>query len=421
MFISRGGSLMKITGMTKLAEILEDYPETMDVFLANGFEYPSAEAIIETLGRDTMLRTILRVREMNLDLFLYHLETAILKAEKDRLYLLEDFTEEEPLDFYGNTICPLKFTFKDALEEIVKKEAREQGNHLKCYVEAGRYANGACGDVLLPDSIDKAPGLLLSKEFNDYLGYTFRNYVCGEDHFAPISFEQVDSRIKEAGIIDEEGEYGVYAVMAENFFIDMDRLGDMPVPRTLSDLLKPVYQDNIIIFGKQHDELSNAVFLYIYKEFGEEGLKKFAHNVKGALHGSVMSKTAGTKKSEGGAIYLVSGFFANTCIKENVQIIWPEDGAIVLPMYFMVKQETKERVQPIVDYLMSEEYAAACVKAFTPAVNGKVQNCIPENGTLKWLGWDYIRENNLDELVPEVERIFMKYWKDYHPGERIIS
>ena len=79
---------MKITGTTPVSRILSEYPDSFEVFLRNGFPYPDGPAMIREIGEDTMLQTVLRVREMNLELFLYDLENAILKAEQERRYVL---------------------------------------------------------------------------------------------------------------------------------------------------------------------------------------------------------------------------------------------------------------------------------------------------------------------------------------------
>lgn len=120
--------------------------------------------------------------------------------------------------------------------------------------------------------------------------------------------------------MDPLGQYGVYAVMADVLLVDRNKLGDLPVPRTRKDLLDPRYRDRIVLFGKDRTEISNATFLYIYKEFGMDGIRSLARNVKHALHGAQMSRMAGSANTEGGSVYLVSWFFAKTCVKPNVEI-----------------------------------------------------------------------------------------------------
>ena len=271
---------MKIKGTSLVQDILKKYPETFDVFLINGFKYKSIEEFIKAIGEKTMLKTILDVREINLDLFVYYLEEKILKVENEKTYLLSEVDNLDNLDFYGNTICPLKFTFKDALEKIVKTNYEKTGEKLRCYIESGKGNKGVCDEVVISDNIDDLPNLIFSKEFNEYLSNDFIENVVDTGEFKGDFYQNINKEILDAGIVDPKGNFGVYGVMADVFLVDLDKLGDLPIPKTLEDLLNPIYKDNIVIFGKQKKEFSNATFLYVNKEYGEEGLKKLSYNVK---------------------------------------------------------------------------------------------------------------------------------------------
>ena len=134
-----------------------------------------------------------------------------------------------------------------------------------------------------------------------------------------------------------------------------------------------------------------------------------------------MSKVAGSKSEDAAAIYLVSWFFASTCTKGNTKIVWPEDGAMTLPMYFLAKKDKLNKTQNIVDYIVSKEFGEHCVKTNTPCVNGNVDSKLPKGAKFKWLGWDYIRENNIIETAKKCENIFMKYWSEYHENMEIFK
>lgn len=322
---------MKISEKILVKDILNEYPESFDVFLVNGFKFESTKELIKAVGEKTMLKTVLKLRDINLDLFLFDLEKRILSAMEDKEFILGDYSEGDQLDFYGNTICPLKFTFKDALEDIIKNKYEKSGELLKCYIETGREDKDVCDDSVFSYTIDNFPNVVFAKGFSEYLSKDFREKMMGRGYFGGDFYNNVTKEIEDAGIIDPLGEYTIYSVMADVFLMDRNKLGDLPVPKTMEDLLNPIYKDNIGIFGMQKNELSNAIFLYVNKEFGEEGLKKLANNVKGAYHGSQMSKLAGSMSGEGAAIYLVSWFFAKTCSKKRLRYI----GLRMVQWYFL--------------------------------------------------------------------------------------
>jgi len=41
-----------------------------------------------------------------------------------------------------------------------------------------------------------------------------------------------------------------------------------------------------------------------------------------------------------------------------------------------------------------------------PSLNNEVDNNLPENAPFKWLGWDYIYNNDIDALIKEVNTVF---------------
>lgn len=411
---------MKIIYTSLVKDILDNYPETFDTFLSNGFRYKSIEALVDSVGIRTMLKTVLTVKSLNIDLFIHQLEEIIEKTKNEKTYLLKDFNSTPNLNVYGNTICPLRFNLKDKVEEIIQSTLTQTGDLLQCYIDAKASENGKCEETFIGNSIEKFPELIISKEFNDYFSKQFIDNYLGKDDFTYKVHKNIHQEILDAQILDPLEEYVIYALMAEVFLIDLNTLGDLPIPKTTKDLLNPIYKDKIVIFGKSKDELSNLIFLYINKKFGEKGLEKLAHNVVCSLHGSQMSKAAGRKSKNNGAIYLVSWFFAQTCSKKNIAIIWPEDGAMTLPLFLLAKKSRSKGVDEIIDYILGEEFGDYCVKANTPVINGNVDNNLPKGAKFQWIGWDYIRENDMYKLTENNEKIFMEYWHKYHPLKEIF-
>lgn len=405
-----------ITGTTPVSRILRDYPETFNIFLSNGFQYPDPESMIREIGEKTMLQTVLQVRDINPQLFQYYLDNMILKTDQERNYVLEDFNPWDHLDFYGNTICPLKFTFKDALEELERSHAKKTGQRRKCYVEAGKNSNDSCDELWSDPDPGMFPSLLLSKEFNQYMGLEFQKKMVDQGFFTADFYGdlKINPHFEQAGLMDPEKQYGVYGVMADVLLADRKKLGGLAVPMTRRELLSPEYKDQIILFGKDRTELSNATFLYIYKEFGMDGIRKLAHNVRHGAHGAQMSKMAGSANPEGAGIYLVSWFFARTCVRPGVEIHFPSDGCMTLPMYVLVRKDRLDQVRDIVDYIIGDEFAADCARAFTPPANGNGDDSFP--GTLAWLGWDYIRSHDLDEIAAQCKDVFFDEWNKTHEG-----
>ena len=52
-----------------IGDIISNYPQLYEVFWENGFDYSSAAELVSALGKDTMLRTVLAVKGINVELF----------------------------------------------------------------------------------------------------------------------------------------------------------------------------------------------------------------------------------------------------------------------------------------------------------------------------------------------------------------
>ena len=362
-----------------------------------------------------MLKTLMNIRNINVDIFIKQLQEEINTLENEKNYLVDTVTIGDNIDFYGSPICSMKNTFRDDMESIVKKHYKETGDLLKVFVKSGNKTKDFSDELMFNPKIDIFPNIVFTKEIIEYLGHDFRDKMIGKGYFKENIYKDFNRDLKDIGII-ENNEYCIYAVIPHVIVVDTEKLGDRPIPKTLKDLLNPVYKNDISIFGKQKDDFLSSALLYVYKEFGEDGLKKLARNVRRSFHCASMPKVAAMKSKDSPAIYLMSWFFSNTCYGKNIKVIWPEDGAIIVPMYMFVKKEGYEKVKPLVEYIIGEEFGEICKKANVISTNPNIDNNLPKGAKLKWLGWDYIKENDVYKTLYKCSDIFLKEWEKHNEG-----
>jgi ABC-type Fe3+ transport system substrate-binding protein len=182
------------------------------------------------------------------------------------------------------------------------------------------------------------------------------------------------------------------------------------VPERWSDLLDPAYHNNIIIGGP--DGVNELLLLDLYKELGDTAVRQLAPNVKDTWHAAQMAKTAGTGSSKGAAIYVLPWFFAKTCPHTRVvSIIWPGDGALVNPMYFLLKKSRAKDLGPLVDFVTGAEFGTKMAETYFPPLHPGTGNHLPEKARLKWLGWDFVYSRDVGGLIEYVTQIFMDEWQ----------
>jgi ABC-type Fe3+ transport system substrate-binding protein len=149
----------------------------------------------------------------------------------------------------------------------------------------------------------------------------------------------------------------------------------------------------------------HAVLLPTHQQFGAEGLEKLAANVLAGLHPAQMVHQIDTGGP--GALYVMPEFFAHRVSRqERIKIIWPEDGALASPVTLQVKPARIEALKPVLDYLTGKELARVLAGARFPVPHEDVDGEVQEK-PLRWLGWEYLRENDLAELNAEIDRIFL--------------
>lgn len=401
--------MMKINADRKIKDIIGQYPETLSVFAANGFSANTKEDLVEELGESLMLKTALKVKGINQELFIKMLEEKIL--EKAQTMPVQDEDPVEKLNFIGYTYCPLKHTFRECFEEVLEKYLADTGDtDFRYYVPTGCGGGDPYEDLWKAENIDQLPEIIASVGFGDFFRQEFVEKFVSKGYFKAVPYPKMHQAFTDAGFIDPDGWYTVYSVFPLVMLIDRKKLGKLPVPKQWNDLLNPVYANNIII-GASHGDIHEDLLLYIYKEYGDDGLIKLAVNIKTGLHASQMAKVAGTNSSEGAAIYAIPWMFAKSCPRTEVtEIVWPMDGALTTPTYMLVKECAIPKYKPFINFLTDSGYGQKSADNYFPVINAEVNNKIPSGATFKWLGWDYINSHSIDELKEHVIEIFRQHW-----------
>jgi ABC-type Fe3+ transport system substrate-binding protein len=151
----------------------------------------------------------------------------------------------------------------------------------------------------------------------------------------------------------------------------------------------------------------------IYREKGEAGVRKLGKCAKTGLHPSQMVRFAGSGKKEAPAVSTLPYSFSRMVrTNENVSIVWPEDGAIVNPFVMIVKDSAMNWVKEIVDFITGREVGQAFASAYFPAFHSEAHIDLHRDAAFKWLGWDFINRNDLGTLVPHLEDVLVKAYKE---------
>ena len=333
---------------------------------------------------------------------------------------ISDFLKKEQegkirLDFLGQVPCPIKPKFKEAFANMAKEHYKKTKKEFFTYIPIScphdMEREKSLSNILSAESIDEIPDIAVTFGIGDYCyPKIIKNYI-SKGYFKKVIDLDKCEMLKGIDFSDPYNGYNVLCTFPTVIMIDKKKIGDLPIPKKIMDLLDPIYKDSIAISGG-HGRVSLLFPMHVYKEYGEEGLKKLDNNICNILHGSKMAKIAGTNNSEGAPIYVMSWFFAKACTNyDNTEIIWPEDGALIDPLILMVKKDISEELNPILDFITSEKVSEIFADNYFPSTYPNIDNKLPENAKFQWIGWDYIVNNSLEEFDKMIQNKFSKYIK----------
>jgi ABC-type Fe3+ transport system substrate-binding protein len=308
--------------------------------------------------------------------------------------------------------CQFKPVFKDHVDAVLRQYARETGERVRSHIPLGcGHHEDDYDGIWQVEDIDDFPDIVASMGFGDFFRQEFVERFVKKGYFSTAWTGPVNDIFENAGFRDPDGWYTIYAVFPHVMLVDTRRLGKVPVPRRWADLLNPELADNIVINGSD-GLVAEVPLLYFFREHGEEGLVRLAANIRDSCHPAQMVKAASSPMSRGAAVYIMPWFFAQArSMLSEVQLVWPEDGALTSPIYLLVKDSKKAELKPVTDCITGTELGAGSAQACFPSLNPHVDNKLPEGATFKWLGWDFIKSHNLDEVKTHATETFLHAWR----------
>jgi len=313
------------------------------------------------------------------------------------------------LDFLGRMPIPLRRPFRSGLERATS------GHRLTWNFLMGGEWQAPFDRILTAGTLNDLPGMVVTHWAPDALSAHLLATYPGE---CPVPGPLAGPCL-EAGLADPLGVFTPFAVIPLVFLVDHTRLGDRPPPRCWSDLLGPLYRGEVVFGGwrprdaVKFTDYNQLLLLGLFEDFGAEGLRAFAASVKTLRHNVVSSRTAGSGDPACGAVTILPWMQAAMAPRRGrVSVVWPEDGAMAMPVGFVSRPDRRERLRPIVDFLAGPDLAATLThNCYPPALSAAV-GAYPPGAKLKWLGWERIRSHDMAERAVAAGRLFFESWAE---------
>ncbi len=392
-----------ITKDMLVGEILAEHKELIHVFESKGFKGLDKEMILKQVGKFTV-ETLLRNKKLNVEVFVELLNES-LESNNIDITLQEREYIEGRINIVGLLPCPVRIPLLEAFGQYenvnrVNYDLRAASEGLDWLKDDVRGVDSEDGlaDVYISAGFDLFFEADLMKKFKDIGTFKdFTNIDYNED------FENDYMSLK-----DPSNEYSMLGVVPAVFMVNTKELGDRPMPKTWSDILDPMFEGSISLPVSDFD-LFNAILIHLYKEFGPEACVKLGKSLVQSMHPTQMIKSDKKNARVKPAISIMPYFFTRMALPGSVlKAVWPEDGAIISPIFMLTKASKAAEVEPIAKMFATKEVGEILShRGLFPSVRSDIDNKLVNN-KFKWIGWDYINNNDIGAILAECMDLFDK-------------
>lgn len=403
---------MKYIELTRsLYYTVTKFPEVKDYLIGQGLTQVEDPKLLESIGKNITLDVLIQSKGLNKETFMDQLNEIVSEHRKnaDTTLFEKDKNIKATINIQGILPCPVRIPLLEGFEDWLETRDETYKSSIDYELKAA-----SMGVDWLKDSLENGGGekdiadVFLSAGFDLFFDQRLIGHLKKEKVFEDIvnySHYNQDFDNDYISLKDPDKDYSIIGAVPAVFLVNKDALKDKPMPLTWEDLLNGDY-DNSVSLPVGDFDLFNAILLNIHKKYGMEGVKKLGKTLMRSMHPSEMVKS-NTKPNQP-SVTIMPYFFTKMVRDIGPMVaVWPKDGAIISPIFMLSKQAKKEQLQPIVDFFASKEVGEILShNGRFPSTHPEVDNMISKDNKYMWIGWDYIKENDIGVLIEECMATF---------------
>ncbi len=391
-----------------LHSITSRYPETVAVFTSNGFPQMEDQTQREQFGKMISLDAALQMKNLNPQTFI-SLLNEVIEAEHtstDATLAVPAVKDEKGLNVVGLLPCPVRIPMLEQYNAFAEETGLAGVNtELKAASVGTQWVADNLDTVSTAEDL---PDLFMSAGFDLFFDLNKIGRFREQGVFADLVDYQDRENPLFAGrnLRDPSGNYSVISVVPAVFLVNTAELNNRQIPRSWADLMQTEWQQSVSLPVGDFD-LFNAILLNVHDQYGDEGIKKLGRSMLQAMHPAQMIKSNRLKQNRP-AVTIMPYFFTKTAKQGGtMEAVWPEDGAIISPIFMLAKKERAEELQPIVDFFASKAVGETLShQGLFPSLHPEVDNRLPDDAPMMWLGWEKILNTDLTHEIERCEQLF---------------
>lgn len=398
---------------TTLFELTEKHPQTLALLIEIGFSKMRDDKKREQFGKALTLEAAAKLKSIELSELLNKIDAVIEKeAPKDATLKSGnnaiELSPEGDLRLAGLLPCPVRIPILEAVDQLAEELKQHDGTSVGHSLAAASVgADGLLAQIEKIDDPKDLPDVFISAGFESFFDQKALKRFKDAGVFEDCAPKGINADFAHLDIKDPDGHFTMIGVVPAVFVVNHTILGDEEAPRSFEALLDPRYQNKVALPVGDFD-LFNALLLYLVEHYGMDSIDRLASNMIAALHPSQTVGRFAGKQQARPAVSVVPYFFSRmTMGTKHMEVVWPEDGAVISPIFALVKKDGHPHAKRFGELFASKAIGEILAhKGLFPALHPKVDNRLPKEASFGWLGWDYVKKHDIGAMIPELRQRF---------------
>ncbi|MGE4319306.1 MAG: ABC transporter substrate-binding protein [Deferribacterales bacterium] len=385
-------------------ELSKQHPSAFSLFTSKGFENFKEPKMLETAGKFLKLETAIKQKNYDLQTFLKSLDEIDSNRDAQVDITLRESVKEGDITVKGLLPCPVRLPLLESIDSFAQKVTEETGLTIAHELIAASGGQSWLEENVVGIKAENVPDIFVSAGFDVFFDDASLGGLVKEGMFEDMTGACHGYM---SGLKDPRGNYGMVGVVPAVFMVNLDALEGREVPKSWADILKPEFRRSVSLPVGDFD-LFNALLVHIHRMFGDEGVVNLADSMVQSMHPAQMVKNAGKKNVEKPAVTIMPYFFTKMLFgNKTVEIVFPEEGCIISPIFMLTRRDRKEVIKSAADFLYGKEVGEILShRGLFPALNSEVDNRLPETMKFNWIGWDYIYSTDMGALLKRLDALF---------------
>jgi hypothetical protein len=376
----------------KVGDLIEAWPETLDVLLQMGFEPLRNPIARRTVAKLFTLEQAAAFKSMPIETLLHQLKVAIGQAKPEDGPALPSTptssmatrtspvglpiagpagpvagpgdTDVPELDgdvrVLGLVPCPVRGILVEAFDRFAGKLTASSGKRIAWWM-AGEGT--AIGDVRAwldgihqRGDVDRIPDVMVSVGTELFLYPQYGSYARSGlfGAFPGRGYSRPDL----APLEDPNGVLGLLFVGLFTLVCRPDRLPNRELPTSWLDLADPGFEGEVG-FPSLHLPIVPDLMAALHDLMGETGFQRFAANLGATMHPAQASPRV-KKADVPGVVILPTIFSRQSEFSAGGVEVVPEEGAIGVPAYVAVREGAPPEAHDVANFLCSDAFLKPC-------------------------------------------------------------